>query len=372
MILRTYLLKELLQSFLATTLVLLLIAISNKLVSLISKAAMGEFAINVLFKLIWLQLPELLAIILPIAFFLAVLLCFGKLFVDLEIPVMFACGVSWRFLMTTVFCLSLPVFILSAFLSLYLSPLCYQYRDLLLQDEGGATVLLQTVMPGRFHTFQKDKWVFYVADLNQTRTELKDIFIAEQPGVATEAKDWSVVTAKRGEVKFDGKTGQTYLHLYQGKRYLGKPGERDYSVISFDEYSKLLEQTIPQRGLYYHRSMPTQMLIENPMPSNLSELQWRLSVPFATIILGLLAVSISRVNPRKGRFSKMFLGILLAIVYFNLLTISKRWVGPGAFLGGFGTLGVHALFGSIAVLLFMQASGRLHQFFSYFKRKTIA
>lgn len=358
MILRRYLFKELIQNFLATTLVLLLIVMSNKLVSLIAKAAMGEFAANALFQMMWLQLPELLAIILPIAFFLAVLLCFGKLFVDLEIPVMLACGVSWRFLTMTVVYLSIPIALISATLSLYVSPLCYQYRDLLLQEEG-PMLLLKTVVPGRFHAFMHDRWIFYVADVNSDRTELKDIFIAEQPALALENKDWSVLTARSGKALLDSESGNTYVHLFQGKRYQGKPGENEYSVIAFESYQRLIEETIPQRGLYYHRSMPTAMLFSNPMPSNVAELQWRLSIPITTFVLGLLAVPLSRVTPRKGRFSKLFVGILSAIIYFNLLTMAKRWVEAKVLPVSVGVWSVHILFIIFALILLLQASGRL-------------
>lgn len=366
MILRRYLCKELIQNFLATTLVLLLIVMSNKLVSLIAKAAMGEFAANALFQMMWLQLPELLAIILPIAFFLAVLLCFGKLFVDLEIPVMLACGVSWRFLTMTVVYLSIPIALISATLSLYVSPLCYQYRDLLLQEEG-PMLLLKTVVPGRFHAFMHDRWIFYVADVNSDRSELRDIFIAEQPALALENKDWSVLTARSGKALLDSESGNTYVHLFQGKRYQGKPGENEYSVIAFESYQRLIEETIPQRGLYYHRSMPTTMLFSNPMPSNVAELQWRLSIPITTFVLGLLAVPLSRVTPRKGRFSKLFVGILSAIIYFNLLTMAKRWVEAKVLPVSVGVWSVHILFIIFAFILLLQVSGRLQNMIKHLK-----
>ncbi|MCA9330387.1 LPS export ABC transporter permease LptF, partial [Candidatus Saccharibacteria bacterium] len=359
MILRLYLIRELTQSFFAVTLVLLLIVMSNKLVGLISKVAMGVFGANVLFQMIWLQLPELFAIILPIALFLAVLLCFGKLFVDLEIPMMLACGVSWRFLMSTVFVFSIPVSILSALLSLYLSPLCYQYRDMLLQEEG-PMLLIQTVVPGRFHAFKQDRWIFYVANLNPERTELRDIFIAEQPAMAVGDKDWSVMTAKRGEVIYDKHSDQTYVHLYQGKRYQGKPGERDYTVISFEQYQKLLEQTIPQKGLFYHRSMPTYMLLDNASPSYIAEFHWRLAMPVCVIVLSLLAVPLSRVQPRKGRFSKLFVGVVFAIAYLNFLTMWKRWIAAKIMPTMLGLWVVHGLFILIALVLALHVSGRLH------------
>ncbi len=360
MILRKYLFKEILQTFLATVLVLTLIAVSNKFVSLIAKAAIGEFPPGVLLHMIWFIIPEILAIILPISYFLAILLSFGKLFVDLEIPVMLACGLSWRFLTSTAVILAIPITIVSFILTLYLSPQCYQYKDMLMKSED-PVMLAQAVVPGRFHTIKHDKWVLYAGSLNADETELQDIFIAEQPSSIAAGETGSVLTAKSGKIMLDQKTGNTYVYLSDGKRYQGRPGEQDYSVIIFDEYQRLIEQVKPKSGVYHHKGMPTKMLFENLMPSNMAELQWRISVPLATLLLAFFAVPISRLNPRKGRFSKIFIGVVSAIVYFNLLTLCKRWIESEILPGYIGMWWVHITFFIIALVSLMYVSGRFHK-----------
>tara|TARA_R110002110_G_scaffold404606_1_gene623163 strand:- start:197153 stop:198307 length:1155 start_codon:yes stop_codon:yes gene_type:complete len=360
MILRKYLYKEILQTFFATVLVLMLIAVSNKFVSLISKAAIGEFPPGVLLHMIWFIVPEILAIILPISYFLAILLSFGKLFVDLEIPVMLACGLSWRFLTSTAVILAVPITILSFVLTLYLSPQCYQHRDMLLKSED-PVMLAQAVVPGRFHSLQHDKWILYAGSLNPEETELQDIFIAEQPVSIAAGSPGNVLTAKSGKIVKDQNTGNTYVYLSEGKRYQGRPGGQDYSVIMFDDYQRLVEQVVPKSGVYHHKGMPTKMLFENLMPSNMAELQWRFSVPLATLLLGFFAVPISRLNPRKGRFSKIFVGVVVAIVYFNLLTLCKRWIEAQILPGYIGMWWVHFSLFALASISLMHVSGRFHK-----------
>lgn len=365
MILRRYLYKEIIQTFFACLLVLTLIAVSNKFVSLITKAAVGEFPPEVLFHMIWFIVPEIMAIILPISYFLAILLCFGKLFVDLEIPLMLACGISWRFLSSTALILGIPVATVSLVLSTYLSPMCYQYRDILLQKED-PVMLAQAIVPGRFHAIKQGQWILYATNITADEKEIKNIFIAEQPSAKGPSKDWSVLSAETGKVVRDS-DGSTYVQLTSGKRYQGYPGEQDYSVITFDEYQRLLEQKKPRTDLFYHRSMPTRMLFDNLMPSNMAELQWRLSVPLMTLLLAFFAVPISRVQPRKGRFSKIFVSVISAIVYINLLTLSKRWVEAEVIPGFIGVWWVHIGFFAVSCCLLMNVSGQLQGLKALFK-----
>ncbi|HRE32810.1 MAG TPA: LptF/LptG family permease, partial [Candidatus Berkiella sp.] len=156
----------------------------------------------------------------------------------------------------------------------YFGPKIALQREQLLHEEG-PLLLMQTVTPGRFHAFQKDKLVFYVTDINSDRSQMKQVFIAEQPkGDLSTHESWSLLTADVGKVVVNENNGHTYFKLQNGRRYHGTPGETDYSVLAFDEYERLLEGTTLTPGLFFHRTMPTIMLWENPSPSNMAELQW--------------------------------------------------------------------------------------------------
>lgn len=358
---RSYLTKEIISTFLAVICVVLAIAISHKFVRLISQAASGQLSPTVLFQVLGCLLPELLALLIPIALFIAVLLSYSRAFVDQEMAALFACGVGWWQPLYTAIRLGIVAMLIVGGLTLFLNPLVATYREQLTYDQG-PMLLVQTVSPGRFHSFD-DNLVFYVEQLNSNRSELKKIFIAEQPNITKKGdQNWSVLTAREGQLTQNRETGHTYVNLRKGKRYDGHPGERDYSVLTFDTFKRLIQESKSPEGVYYHRNMPTKMLIENQMPSNLAELQWRLSLAIAAPLLAFLAVPMSQVPPRKGKFGRIFIGIIVCIVYFNLLTMSKRWVDSGVLPGYIGVWWVHASVFLLATFWLLTVSGRLKQF----------
>jgi lipopolysaccharide export system permease protein len=62
---------------------------------------------------------------------------------------------------------------------------------------------------------------------------------------------------------------------------------------------------------------------------DIAELQWRFSTPLSTLLLALLAVPLSKSNPRKGKFAKIGLGIVIFAFYYQLFVIAKTWVEKG-------------------------------------------
>jgi lipopolysaccharide export system permease protein len=348
--------------------VVLLIALSNKLVRLISKAASGEIPPDLLLQVIFFQVPDLLAFLLPIGLFLAALLCYSRFFVDNEIPVMLSCGISWGRLLKSSLILSMLVMVLVGAITCYWSPIIAQYREDKLHDDG-PLLLVQTMTPGRFHTLQNDKLVFYVAESSSDRSELKRVFIADEPKENSEDLHRSFLTAETGKVISDPQSGATYLKLIEGRRYHGTPGERDYSVLTFDNYERLIPGKETPAGVYFHRTMPTSMLWNSPSPSNYAELQWRLSLPLAAPLLVLLALPLSRTNPRAGKFSRLFIAVMICIVYFYLLTMSKRWVASQHLAPEIGVWWVHGLLLLAALFLLMHGSGRSVQWYQAIKKR---
>jgi len=368
MLIGRYLFRETLQTFLGVITVILLIALSNKLVRLVGKAASGDIAPDVLLQVILFQIPELLAFLLPVGLFLAILLCYSRFFADNEIPVMLACGVSWQRLLKSALLLSVIVMIVAGSLTCYFLPKLAQYRERLLNEEG-AMLLVQTVTPGRFHSLHQDKLVFYVAGSNSDRSELQRIFIADEPNESDSETNRSLLTASSGKVIVDPETGSTYLKLIEGQRYYGVPGERDYSILAFQDYQRLIEGKSGQEGVYFHRTMPTGMLFQSPNPSNLAELQWRLSLPLSAPLLALLALPLSRVAPRSGRFARLFVAIIICIIYFNLLTVSKRWVAGGVIAPEVGVWWVHILLLIFGLLFLVKTSGRGERWMALIKQR---
>lgn len=357
MIIGRYLSKEIIKTFLAVTLILTLIAASNKFVSLLGKAASGEFSPSLLLNLIGLYIPELLAFLLPLSLYLAILLSYGRFFADNEIPALLSCGFGWNELLKVGLKISLWVSLVVLALTLVINPILAQKRENALSEEE-TSMLMNTLTPGRFHSLAKERLVFYVETLSASRNEMTDVFIAEQPAYIPEKNEpWSVLTAKKGKLVTDPDTQDVYLLLEEGTRYEGMPGGYAYNQVSFKQFGRLIEPKGKSFKELYHRTRPTQDLWDSPNFSDKAELQWRLSIPISTPLLALLAVALSKVPPRAGRFARVFPGILIFIVYYNFLTMSRRWVESGTLSPWIGVWWVHVATMVIALMCFVMISG---------------
>ena len=77
-------------------------------------------------------------------------------------------------------------------------------------------------------------------------------------------------------------------------------------------------------------------------------------MPVSAIILALLAIPLSYVNPRAGRSGSMLIAILVYAIYSNMISVSQAWVAQGKLSFGIGVWAVHALMLIPLLLLFYQ------------------
>ena len=89
----------------------------------------------------------------------------------------------------------------------------------------------------------------------------------------------------------------------------------------------------------------------------LSEIQWRLSMVISVVLLSMLAVPLSKTSPRKGRYAKFAVAILVYIIYTNLLTVSQSWIKKDKIDPALGMWWVHGLFFLLFLFLFAKEMG---------------
>ena len=349
-IIRRFFLTEMMKVFFAVAGILLLVAVSNRFMLLINRAANGDFSILTLFKMLGYYIPDLLALLLPLSLFLSALLVVGRLYSDREMVVLMACGMPWRILLVPLMRFATLIMVIVALLTIWLMPaIHYQRENLLVQEES--SVLLQTITPERFHAIQGGKVIFYVEKVSDKQHHLQGIFIAEKPEhpkAESEAFQWSILTAHKGQIIKE--KGLPYFLLMNGVRYEGKPGHKDYTKVSFSRYERIIDEK-PKKVPDFHRVTPTLDLLHHEAPGYQAEFQWRLSLPISVLIFGLLAFPLAKTSPRAGRYEKLLPSILLYIVYYNLLALSKRWVENGALPPFLGLWWVHLVMLSFAAYL---------------------
>jgi lipopolysaccharide export system permease protein len=77
---------------------------------------------------------------------------------------------------------------------------------------------------------------------------------------------------------------------------------------------------------YRRKSASTLQLIGSPRQEDIAELQWRLSTPLSTILLAMLGVPLSKSNPRRGKYAKLGVAIVIFAFYYQMFVIAKTWV----------------------------------------------
>lgn len=95
-----------------------------------------------------------------------------------------------------------------------------------------------------------------------------------------------------------------------------------------------------------------------------AELQWRLGVPISTLLLALIAVPLSRSRPREGRYGRLAIGLLVFIVYLNMLSAAKAWVEQGTISPELGLWWVHGSMLLLALSLLGLQNGWHRRIFS--------
>lgn len=363
-----YLAREVYTMMLAAMIVLLFIFLSNQFVRYMHSAAGGVLSGEAVKILLLLQLPILSSVLLPVSLFLGILLAYGRLYADSEMTVLFACGINpWRLLTTTIN-FSLIVMILVAVLSLWLNPKVYKYYDHI--TSGATSTTLEMVKANHFNEIAHGKWIFYVENISSDRKHFYNVFAAEQPGSEENANNsnLTVISAKTAYQKVDSETGDLYMILVDGYRYVGQPGKKDYEVIKYDEYGLQLRHEVNVWQGDASSMSTTKLWQERHNKLAAAELQWRISLPLSALILTLLGTPLSQIKPRKGRYAKLAPAILIYIIYANFLFLAKAWMKKGVLLPAIGMWWVHGLMLFLAIFLISQNTSLYRVFTSWRER----
>lgn len=322
-ILDRYLLKEVIANWLAVMLVLWAIVLSNRLVRYLGEAASGDLGGSVIFTLLGLKSINYLTTLMPLSLYLGVLLALGRFYKDSEMAAMAACGVGYRELYRPLLGLALVVGAVLMVLSLYVAPETAQlsYR---IQAEAKRTATIEGVSSGRFQEARGGQLVFYAREVSEDGDYLKDVFVRN-----LQTDPPMLITARRAYPARDAASGARFLVLEDGYRYQGFPGDPVFRVMKFDKHGIRIEAPDVVDVEVKHDAIPTRQLLGSSQSDDIAELQWRISLPVAAVVLMVLAVPLSRTTPRQGRYAKLFMGILVFIIYYNLLGTAQVWVEKG-------------------------------------------
>ncbi|RJG05602.1 LPS export ABC transporter permease LptF [Noviherbaspirillum cavernae] len=323
MIFQRALRRELVSTAGAVFTTLFTITITIMLIRILGQAAGGRVASQDVIALIGFAALNYLPIILILTGFISVLLVITRSYRDSEMVVWFSSGLSLARWVKPVLMFSLPIVVLTAVLSFYVTPWANrqsaEYKERFQKRDD-----ISKVSPGKFQESARADRIFFVEAIAGDEAKVQNIFV-------NSVKDGrsSVVVAKEGTIEIDSR-GDKFLVMSKGRRYDGMPSEPDFRMMEFQRYGVLVaQQAAALVGDTSARSLPTTLLVANPNNFNKGELLWRLSLPLMCLLLIVLAIPLGFVNPRAGRSGNLMVALLLAVVYSNMVSVFQAAVVQG-------------------------------------------
>ena len=365
MILRRYMTQQVASTTALVLGFLVVMMLGGRLIRYFGIAAEGRLDVSLLFTIIGYNLPYFLELILPLAFFIALMLVFGRLYVDQEMAVINASGVSRGKLARLMTPLILALFVGEAALSVVGKPWGVRSSEAVWQQQA-LTSAFDLIRPNEF--ISSGNYHLYVGSLSDDKKKLQDVILiqsepakkgsaaesvnatatatdmnntidsetAEQIGISdipkdiinSGAKDISkdtITLAKRAEQVDTGNSGVTQLDLFQGRRYEVGAGSLKYNQVAFDRYRITLtessQEVITEDNIETQQIGPLWQAATSSSPSGTNstmraaqgELGYRLALPWLMIIAPMLAVPLAQVRPRQGRWLRLFPSILLFV-----------------------------------------------------------
>ena len=339
----------------AVTLILLVVALTSRFIQYLSQAVAGELASDMLLLLMLYRLPDFLLVILPLALFLGIILAYGRMYADNEMVILIGSGYSSKRLLFSTLGTSSMVMIIMAVLSLQLAPWGVRNTEQLKESTDQLTEL-DLIIAGQFQSFGDGSRVTYAERIGSSvagERQLQNVFVAVS-GAEDEAGYSSprIIVAESARPEIDLDTGARFMHLENVLQYDGAPGALDFSIGQFDVQSILLPDSTSIEPILEEESLTTMQLIGSNLPEHQAELQWRISTLLLIPIITLIAVPLSKVDPRQGRYSKLVPAALLYAAYFVLLQFSRDMIAAENLPALVGMWWVHALFIGIALLCY--------------------
>ncbi len=322
-ILHRYFARELTLTLIAVSAILLVVIVSKSFISLLTKVMDGKLPADIVFTMLSFGILKSAILLAPFAVLVAVMLTLGRLYRDSEIYAIKASGIGGLGLVKYTSLLVLPLIAMLFYLTIFITPwISWQIEEIKLKAREQTDIY--GLVAGQFIESKRGDWVIFFENEDKQFGMVRGIFIHDQ-----QQGKISIETAHNAWQKNLPELGGESLVLSHGQRYEDILGEDGVTVSSFRQHSI----RIPELDISIDRNDPeftsTKNLIKSSRPADQAELQWRLSIPIAAILLALLAFPLSVSKPRQGQFTKLGLAIVIYLVYANLLILAKSWIAEG-------------------------------------------
>ena len=313
-----YIAKELLVSCLSVLFILLLIVLSTELVHLLSWVSQGFIPLPALIPYLINSLFEFAVVLIPLSLLMGILIAFGRLYRDSEMAAIMSAGIGPLQWYRPLMMVAVPATVLLLLLMMFVRPMLTIQRAQI-TAEIKSTAEVDTLLVGQFNRASKGGGVLFLESSDKDSKQIDNVFFEQRREGRTHVDLAASTSSHYNE------DGRRYMVMYDGTHYVGNAGDADFRIIKYKDYGVY----VAKKQVAAHFSEKSKSIAElwhSTAPKDQAELQWRFSLPLATIIVAFMALPLSRTDPRSGRYAKLALALILYLVYSNFLGVAQTWI----------------------------------------------
>jgi len=341
LLLERYIVREIVAPQATVCAVLVTIFTGYSMTRFLNDVVNGLLSIHLVAVLVMLRVLISLEVLLPATLYLGIIFALGRLYADGEILAMEATGIGRKKIIKAVLLLALPVAVIVAGLSLYGRPWAYA-KIYEVESNARKEFDFSKIEAGRFYELGK-KLVFFTEKFDSRDQQAYNVYIWR-----TTSRGRDVTFARRAYHQII--SGQESIIFVNGCHYqLDLEKNRNHMVAFEKNIMHLKPVSIPYK--YRRKAASIASLHGSDNPEDIAEFQWRLSTGPATVLLALLALPLSRVGSRRGKYAKANIAVILFFIYYNFSLIAKTWVETRVIPAMPGIWWIHLLLAATVLIL---------------------
>ena len=317
--------------------ILFLLVIGSRFVSYFEQASEGLIDPSVILYAVFLRVPDFISLLLPLSFFIGILITVSRLYADREIYAYFSTGISPITLIKFIFPQAIIYMVVTLILSLYIAPVSKEISNELLKVNTFEEQIA-SLAPGEIYDIKGSKSFITVGENNETN--LKNVIFFNDVG-----KDSILISA---DVLSISSPKPDYELLFEN-------GSLTAGIFSND--AKMTSSFKKFEFPMANKQTDTRANFENIFSSiNIDDslgFQWSISLSITILVLMVIAIYIGKVEPRQGRLSVILPGMLIYIFYLSLLLLGRDYVAQND-QTQFNLIFIHLIFILFAILLYLK------------------
>ena len=300
---------EVLKSTAGVLLIFFFLVVSSRFVGYFEQASEGLIDPNLIYKIVILRFPDFITLLLPLSFFLGVVITMSRLYSDREIYGFFTGGLSEIDFLKYLLPQSLLFFFLTLLLSIYVAPYTKELSKEMISLDS-LQEQFESIKPNQVFPLKNNEGFVFIKDKQESVFNEVVLYISNE--------DYSSIVVA-DQLSYDDLNSIMNLNFKNGSMYQGLFEEGSLVVSTFKNLKiPVSTEENSVTGLSFAR------LFDYSARSTKSQMQWNISIPITIFILLIIGINLSKVEPRQGRLSVLLPAIFVYILYLSLLILARE------------------------------------------------